>query len=231
MLVFTSSHGEYRRQEIISEWCSPDRFFDFDCRLKFVLLLCEFGDISRMKAFCFCIERLMSLRVLGVSMLLFVLVGCNSKVMVPVKGSVTSDGKPLAGANVMMFLDGNDRGQTAAAVTGEDGVFSISTGVDMGMAPGTYTVTITWPDPAIKPTPEQMMTGNRPDAPDLLYGKYASRASSTIKAEVTTSTQVLEPFDVVVPERKPEVTAAPVDDDTVTIKAPEVPLNFEPPSK
>ncbi|MCA9008588.1 MAG: carboxypeptidase regulatory-like domain-containing protein [Planctomycetaceae bacterium] len=173
----------------------------------------------------------MANRVLRVSLIFFVLAGCNSKVMVPLKGSVTADGKPLAGANVMMFLDGNDRGQTAAAVTGEDGVFSISTGVDMGITPGTYTVTITWPDPAIKPTPEQMMTGNRPDAPDLLDGKYASRANSTIKAEVTPDTLVLEPFEVIVPEKKPTVSAAPVDDGTVTIKAPETPLNFDTPPK
>ena len=185
------------------------------------------GDNSSMKAFSLKATQLSAFRVLRMSLIFCVFAGCNSKVMVPMKGSVTSKGKPVGGANVMMFLEGNDRGQTAAAVTGEDGVFSISTGVDNGITPGKYTVTITWPDPAIKPTAAEMMMGNRPDAPDLLQGNYASRASSTIKAEVTTSTLVLDPFEVDVPEKKPIAAAAPVDDDTVKITAPEVPLNFD----
>jgi len=180
-----------------------------------------------MKAFSLKAELLLGFRVLGVSLITCVLIGCDSKVMVPMKGSVTSQGKPLPGAMVMMFLDGDERGQTATGVTGEDGVFSISTGVDVGIPPGTYTVTVTWPDPGLKPTPAQLMAGNRPDQPDLLQGKYASRANSTIKTEVTTSTLVLAPFEVEVPEKKPAVAAAPVDDGGVTVTAPKEPVVFE----
>ncbi len=144
------------------------------------------------------------------------------------KGSVTSKGEPLPGAVVMMFLDGDDLGQTATGVTGEDGVFSISTGTGVGIPPGTYTVTVTWPDAGVQPTPAQMMVGVRPDRPDLLQGNYANRANSTIKAEVTTSSLVLEPFEVEVPEKKPTVVTAPVDDDIVTITAPDKPVDLKP---
>ncbi len=122
--------------------------------------------------------------------------GCSGgKVLVPVKGTVKSKGQPLIGAMVM-FHPEDPIGLTASGVVGDDGMFTLASGVDQGITPGNYTVTITWPDPSVKPTPQQMMQGMIEPGPDLLKGKYASRQSSSLKTEVTTSLTEPVTFEV-----------------------------------
>jgi hypothetical protein len=131
----------------------------------------------------------------------------------------------------MMFPDDNPNGQTTSAVTGDDGTFAVSTGLDKGLPPGKYTVTVTWPDPSVKATAAQAAVGFFPIGPDLLQGKYGTRATSTIKTEVTTETTVLAPFEVVIPDppAKPPVSPIPADEEPEILKAPDKPLNLAPP--
>lgn len=123
--------------------------------------------------------------------------GCSgSDSLVVVKGKVTVDDAPANGALVLFHHDGNPLAVTASGVVSEDGSFTLSSGLEKGVAPGKYTVTITWPDPTVQTTPQQMMQGMIADAPDLLDGAYAAKAKSTLKAEITASTTVIPPFDL-----------------------------------
>ncbi len=65
-----------------------------------------------------------------------------------------------------------------------------------GIPAGTYQVTIRWPDPKVKPTDAQKMTGMFNDPPDLLKGKYENKAKSGLKAEITSSTTDLPAFEL-----------------------------------
>lgn len=70
---------------------------------------------------------------------------------VPVAGTVTVDGKPLARATVTLTPDITSAGgRQAVAITKEDGTYEASTSVpglsleeSKGVVPGTYTVTVT----------------------------------------------------------------------------------------
>lgn len=68
-----------------------------------------------------------------------------------VRGTVTLDGKPLAGVNVQFFPD---TGRPATGTTGSDGRYelSYSHGVS-GAKVGPATVTIAWPDGEPGPVP------------------------------------------------------------------------------
>ena len=120
---------------------------------------------------------------LAVSLTVLFSAGCSdAKVMVAVKGSVVTKGKPVAGALVMFHPQSDPTGQTASGVTSDDGTFTISSGVEQGIALGTYGVTITWPDPAVKPTDAEMMMGMIEQGPDLLKGTYATHEASKLTA-------------------------------------------------
>lgn len=137
-----------------------------------------------------------------VGMILAVLLaGCgDGKVLVIVKGKVLAKGQPAAGATVLFHpTTGDPTAQTASGVAGDDGTFAVSTGLDQGVPPGNYIVTLTWPDPSVKPTPQEMMMGMIEPGPDLLKGKYADKSTSTLKAEITGSTTELPPFEVEAP--------------------------------
>jgi len=138
--------------------------------------------------------------VLPMSLILLSYAGCSdAKVMVAVSGSVIAKGQPVAGALVMFLPQSDPIGLTASGVTAEDGKFVLSSGVDKGIAPGTYRVTITWPDPSVKPTEAEMMMGMMEQGPDLLKGAYATADASKLTAEITTSSAELPPFDIEVP--------------------------------
>ncbi len=74
--------------------------------------------------------------------------GCAGKDRpVPVEGTVTLDGKPIAGAGVR-FTPENGGGPPAYAETQADGSFQLNTfNTGDGALPGTYKVTITWEEP------------------------------------------------------------------------------------
>jgi hypothetical protein len=113
-------------------------------------------------------------------------VGCGESTnLVPVKGSVKAGGKPAAGANVLFHPEDPANRITASGVADSNGEFSIMSGLEQGILPGTYKVTVTWPDPAVKPTQTQIMMGTAEDGPDLLQGKYAARTSTPLTATVS----------------------------------------------
>jgi hypothetical protein len=85
--------------------------------------------------------------VVSVAILLAVGVGCSSKDRpVPVRGVVTIDGKPLAGAGVRFSPEGG--GRPAHGATQEDGSYRLTTlNANDGALPGDYMVTIVWDEP------------------------------------------------------------------------------------
>jgi hypothetical protein len=124
--------------------------------------------------------------------------GGNS--LVPVTGKVLSKGQPAAGATLLFHPAINDvNAQTASAVADENGVYTISSGLEKGILPGSYSVTVTWPDPSVKPTQAQIMMGMVEPGPDMLKGRYSDKNSTTLKVEITGSTTEIPPLEVEAP--------------------------------
>jgi hypothetical protein len=129
--------------------------------------------------------------------LLAILSGCGSKVSVnDIPGSVSVDGKAPEGAVVMFHPMDASVPNVATGQTGADGKFRVNYDKKVGIPAGKYKVTVVWPDPASKPTESQKMMGIAPDAPDLLGGKYASKASTPLEMEVTSGMKELPPIEV-----------------------------------
>jgi hypothetical protein len=70
--------------------------------------------------------------------------------LVSVKGVVTLDGEPLAGATVL-FLPEDNQGRPAQGLTAKDGTFHLATGSENGAAPGTYKVLVTKTEGVLPP--------------------------------------------------------------------------------
>jgi hypothetical protein len=69
--------------------------------------------------------------------------GCGDSRLIKVKGVVTLDGKPVAGA-IVMFLPEGASGQPANGLSGPDGGFTLTTrNTDDGALPGDYRVAVT----------------------------------------------------------------------------------------
>lgn len=83
---------------------------------------------------------------------------------------------------------------TVTGVADAAGIFTLVSGMDIGIAPGKYIVTVTWPDASKKPTQTQIMMGTDEPGPDLLKGKYSSKARTTLTAEIDDTTTTLPPF-------------------------------------
>jgi hypothetical protein len=122
---------------------------------------------------------------------------CSSDGLNPVTGSVTVGGQPAAGATVMFFPEGASGMNVvpSSGVVGADGTFTLSTGGKTGAPTGRYIVAVTWPDPKVKPTEKQIISGTGPDPPDVLKGQYA-RGKSPLKAEVKSGENKLDPFQL-----------------------------------
>jgi hypothetical protein len=123
------------------------------------------------------------------------IVGCGKAgpSLVPVKGSVTVDGKPADGA-VLIFHPTGGKGTIASAAADSNGAFSITSNGAPGVVTGSYKVTATWPDPAKKP---KVTLGASPeDAPDLLEGRYVSVDKSPTTVEITAATKELPPIEL-----------------------------------
>jgi hypothetical protein len=129
--------------------------------------------------------------------LLVMLVGCGSGASLnDIPGSVSVDGKAPEGAVVMFHPMDSSIPHVATGQTGADGKFHVTYDKKVGIPVGKYKVTVVWPDPAMKPTESQKMMGLAPDAPDLLGGKYASKASTPLEMEVTSGMKELRPIEV-----------------------------------
>jgi hypothetical protein len=108
---------------------------------------------------------------------------------VPVSGTVTYRGQPVAGATVM-FL-GGPQSRPAVAVTDASGAYHLQTLDSDGALPGQYTVLVTKTDaPPADDRPVSMdeAAKNRGQAiqpKQLLPAKYADPAKSPLKIEVS----------------------------------------------
>lgn len=112
--------------------------------------------------------------------------GCGSDrdATAPVSGRVTVDGEPVVGAQVR-FQAGR---RTAAAQTGEDGRFTLSTyEKDDGAVPGTHTVAVLFPRPIFVGTLRPGEMPPKPVADDWVSPvpqKYWSEETSGLTREV-----------------------------------------------
>ncbi len=81
--------------------------------------------------------------------------GCGSRSIVPVKGVVTFDGKPLAKASVV-FSSQERGGRDASGFTDTDGVFELTTFRPKdGALPGLYKVTVHYSEAVAVPVGPQ----------------------------------------------------------------------------
>ncbi len=129
---------------------------------------------------------------------LVALFGCGSEedsiTLYPVKGTVTQNGKPMAGATITFTPNPTNAVSTPGGdATGPEGTFSIRYRNRSGLAPGKYTVTVMpsldtsgskVPD-AFRDDPlmAQMALGQDPAKPK----KEAAGEKSEFEAEVTTN--------------------------------------------
>ena len=123
--------------------------------------------------------------------------GCGSgSSLVPAKGKLTVDGKPAEGASVLFHPAAGPPAKIGAAAVGADGSFALSTDGQLGIEPGSYDLSVVWPDPSVKPTEQQKMMGNVEPGPDLLKGKYMTKERAKLKVEVKSDTRELAPIDL-----------------------------------
>ncbi len=144
--------------------------------------------------------------VLGFSMVgltLLVIGGCGSPSsgLVNVSGKVTVDGQPAEGAVLLFHPEGAPQGTASSAVAQPDGTFRIVTDGNQGIPEGSYLVTATWPDPAVKPPEAGGGLGEGfglsfEPGPDLLNGRYVSRDKSDLSVTIEKGTRELEAFEL-----------------------------------
>ena len=78
-----------------------------------------------------------------VALLSVVLIGCGGKGPRTVRGVITQDGAPVAGATVLFMPEGQDSSRPASGFTSSDGTFRLTTyKPDDGALPGKYRVLI-----------------------------------------------------------------------------------------
>ncbi|MCA9157827.1 MAG: carboxypeptidase regulatory-like domain-containing protein [Pirellulaceae bacterium] len=131
----------------------------------------------------------------GFALILFV--GCpETSKLVQVTGKITVDGKPANGASVLFFPEGSG-GEVAAGSADANGQFTLVSNMEPGIAPGKYKVTVTWPDPAKRPSTEDIAMGRAKDAPDILKGKFVNKDRSTLSVEITATTKELPPLELI----------------------------------
>lgn len=128
--------------------------------------------------------------------------GCSGgkPALVPTKGSVKVGGEAAKGAVVMFHPQGTANGQTASGVVGDDGTFTLSSGLDQGLAPGTYKVTVTWEEKGKEPTEAERMQNLVESGPDRLKGKYSDVSKTTLTAEIKAGQSELPPFELEAPK-------------------------------
>ena len=150
-------------------------------------------NLFRPTARCMNAFWLVGLAMLGVSCL-----GCGKggPSLVPVTGSVMVDGKPADGASLIFFARDASSTLIPSAQADASGKFSIITDGKNGIPTGSYDVTVTWPDPSVKPTESQRMQGLIESGPDLLGGKFGKKGTSGLAVDISASSKELQPFDL-----------------------------------
>lgn len=145
-------------------------------------------------------KRFCLFQVLGISFIACVLQGCggSSTSLVKVKGKISVDGTPASGAILLFHPESSTNATVCSAIADENGVYSPLTDIDEGIAEGSYRVTVVWPDPKVKGSGEGSKFGvaETRDPPDLLGGKFSSKATSKLTITVTGSSTELSPIEI-----------------------------------
>ncbi|AWM39950.1 hypothetical protein GobsT_16550 [Gemmata obscuriglobus] len=109
----------------------------------------------------------------------------------PTRGEVRLQGKPVAGAWVVLTATEGDKARAMKPFgrTGPDGTFRLRTyeGED-GAPAGEYAVTITWPGPPPKGDPDAT------EGPDRLKGRFADPAKARWKVQIAPGDNTLPAF-------------------------------------
>ena len=125
------------------------------------------------------------------------LIGCGKgSGLVPVTGKITVDGKPAEGAVLLFHPTSSENTSIASAVAKEDGSFAPVTNSEPGIVAGSYKVSITWPDPKVKPSERELMMGTAEPGPDLLKGRYQTKEKSDVTVDVAGDTKELPSIDL-----------------------------------
>jgi hypothetical protein len=125
----------------------------------------------------------------------FSITGCGPKQSSPVTGRLIVAGQPAAGA-VLLFHPDDPAASVGSAVAASDGTYSVITDTNPGIPPGTYRVTITWPDPSVKPSERALMMGMAEPGPDLLKGRYETKAKTDVVVTIDASTTEIPPIEL-----------------------------------
>src|SRR5262245_19879075 len=106
--------------------------------------------------------------------------GCSGHNAASVSGSVTLDGQPLTTGMVSFYPDGGN-GAPANGQIDSSGNYSLSTGTDVGLAPGKYIAIVV----ATKDPPQLYdKTGAEIPPIPITPAKYGSTNSSDLRIEV-----------------------------------------------
>lgn len=123
--------------------------------------------------------------------------GCGSGPrLYDIPGTITIDGTIPDGATVMFHPTDIKLGYVAIANIGPEEKYKVTCETKPGIPAGSYKVTVTWPDPAKKPSFANMNSGTMEDAPDLLKGAYASKHNTPLTMEVTSSMKEIPPITI-----------------------------------
>jgi len=119
--------------------------------------------------------------------------GCGSESgpqPTPVRGEVTVKGQAAAGVLVVFHPAEASGGKKAAATSGPDGKFELTTARHGdGALPGAYAVTLTWPEPG------RSIDGTD-QGTDRLKGRYANPARPFLRLTVSPEPTTLDVFQV-----------------------------------
>jgi hypothetical protein len=135
------------------------------------------------------------------------LIGCggsekvkNRKPVYPVSGQFLLDGAPAGGAMVSFHpLNAKEPGRPlpSQALADEAGKFTLTTYVTADGAPeGDYVVTIYWPAARGEASHGDEDDGDGELPPDRLRGRFASPASSKLRAHVNAKATSFAPLDL-----------------------------------
>ena len=129
-----------------------------------------------------------------VSVLIFGVSCSNEPDLSPVQGKVVLKGQPLGGARVIFHpaAEGNAPTDWPAAVTNDDGTFTLKTAGHTGAPVGNYKVSIV----CMEKSTSKPVGMSMPEDVDRLKGAYSNPATSKLSVEVKAGSNDLAPFEL-----------------------------------
>jgi len=130
------------------------------------------------------------LRLTGLLACLLVLAGCGGQKVVPVKGTVTRDGKPVRN----LFLNFvPDEGRPSWGMTDEEGRFTLKyddkqDGAQVGM----HTVRVQWRPRNPKEDPTLNPAARKPAELDAILAKYGQETTTPLRIEISAAKSEIE---------------------------------------